>query len=207
MTMNEGTEADSQDARIKDLGDWRGERLALIRSLIKQADPEVVEELKWRKPSNAMSGTPPTWSAGRTSVRPQPVHEAALGVFASSGSGRRAAPSRNGGGCAGRTGRPEPSGPRPSSPSVGHGNDGGGMQSSHCVTVILTRRKCFATISVGRNTQAGIKHQNQALTGTKRCSGMSMNRLPSQIIKPKMNAAHENARYHAESASHCRFQR
>src|SRR5580693_7661879 len=46
------------DARIKDLGDWRGEMLARIRSLIKQADPEVVEEVKWKKPSNAMSGTP-----------------------------------------------------------------------------------------------------------------------------------------------------
>jgi hypothetical protein len=36
------------DARIKELGDWRGETLARIRSLIKQADPEVVEEWKWR---------------------------------------------------------------------------------------------------------------------------------------------------------------
>jgi hypothetical protein len=36
------------DARIKDLGDWRAETLSRIRSLIKQADPEVVEERKWR---------------------------------------------------------------------------------------------------------------------------------------------------------------
>src|SRR6266542_2070002 len=36
------------DARIKDLGDWRGEILARVRRLIKQADPEVVEEWKWR---------------------------------------------------------------------------------------------------------------------------------------------------------------
>jgi hypothetical protein len=36
------------DARIKELGDWRGEMLARIRTLIKQADPEVVEEWKWR---------------------------------------------------------------------------------------------------------------------------------------------------------------
>jgi hypothetical protein len=36
------------DARIKELGDWRGEMLARIRALIKQADPEVVEEWKWR---------------------------------------------------------------------------------------------------------------------------------------------------------------
>jgi hypothetical protein len=36
------------DARIKELGDWRGEMLARIRSIIKQADPDVVEEWKWR---------------------------------------------------------------------------------------------------------------------------------------------------------------
>jgi hypothetical protein len=36
------------DARIKELGDWRGETLSKIRRLIKQADPEVVEEWKWR---------------------------------------------------------------------------------------------------------------------------------------------------------------
>jgi len=36
------------DARIKELGDWRGKALARIRALIKQADPDVVEEWKWR---------------------------------------------------------------------------------------------------------------------------------------------------------------
>ncbi|HWA50082.1 MAG TPA: DUF1801 domain-containing protein [Dongiaceae bacterium] len=36
------------DARIKELGDWRGETLARVRGLIQQADPEVVEEWKWR---------------------------------------------------------------------------------------------------------------------------------------------------------------
>ena len=36
------------DARIKELGDWRGEMLARVRALIKQADPEAVEEWKWR---------------------------------------------------------------------------------------------------------------------------------------------------------------
>jgi hypothetical protein len=36
------------DARIKELGDWRGETLARIRSIIRQADPEMVEEWKWR---------------------------------------------------------------------------------------------------------------------------------------------------------------
>jgi len=36
------------DARIRDLGDWRGETLARVRALIRQADPDVVEEWKWR---------------------------------------------------------------------------------------------------------------------------------------------------------------
>jgi hypothetical protein len=40
------------DAKIKALGDWRGETLARVRALIKQADPEAIEEVKWRKPSN-----------------------------------------------------------------------------------------------------------------------------------------------------------
>ena len=43
------------DARIADLrasGDWRGETLGRLRALIKEADPEVVETVKWRKPSN-----------------------------------------------------------------------------------------------------------------------------------------------------------
>jgi hypothetical protein len=46
------------DARIEALGDWRGETLARVRALIKEADPDVVEEVKWRKPSNAMLGVP-----------------------------------------------------------------------------------------------------------------------------------------------------
>ena len=36
------------DGRIKELGDWRGEMLSRVRKLVKQADPEVVEEWKWR---------------------------------------------------------------------------------------------------------------------------------------------------------------
>jgi hypothetical protein len=51
------------DARIKELSDWRGEMLARIRSLIREADPGVVEEVKWRKPSNSMLGVP-VWSHG-----------------------------------------------------------------------------------------------------------------------------------------------
>ncbi|MGA2663590.1 MAG: DUF1801 domain-containing protein [Nitrososphaerales archaeon] len=56
------TESPSQliDARLKGLGDWREETLSRLRALIKQADPEVVEEVKWRKPSNP-DGVP-VWS-------------------------------------------------------------------------------------------------------------------------------------------------
>ncbi len=52
------------DARIKALSDWRGETLARVRGLIRQADPEVVEEVKWRKPSNSMLGVPVWEHAG-----------------------------------------------------------------------------------------------------------------------------------------------
>jgi hypothetical protein len=48
------------DARIKELADWRGRILARVRALIQQVDPDVVEELKWRKPSNP-AGVP-VWS-------------------------------------------------------------------------------------------------------------------------------------------------
>ena len=44
------------DARIKELGDWRGKTLSRVRTLVKEADPEVVEEWKWR-------GVP-VWSCG-----------------------------------------------------------------------------------------------------------------------------------------------
>jgi hypothetical protein len=47
------------EERIAELGDWRGETLSRMRKLIKEADPEVVEEWKWRKPSNP--GVP-VWS-------------------------------------------------------------------------------------------------------------------------------------------------
>ena len=48
------------DARIKELGDWRGKMLAKVRSIVHQADPEIVEEWKWR-------GTP-TWYHGSSIV-------------------------------------------------------------------------------------------------------------------------------------------
>lgn len=56
-----GEESPSQliDAKISELGDWRGATLSRLRGLIRQADPDVVEEWKWRKPSNP--GVP-VWS-------------------------------------------------------------------------------------------------------------------------------------------------
>ena len=57
----ENGESPSQliDAKIKELGDWRGETLSRLRGLIRQADPDVVEEWKWRKATNP--GVP-VWS-------------------------------------------------------------------------------------------------------------------------------------------------
>jgi hypothetical protein len=45
-----GSPSELIDARIRELGDWRGETLAHVRALIQQADPDVVEEWKWRNP-------------------------------------------------------------------------------------------------------------------------------------------------------------
>lgn len=47
------------DERIQSLGDWRGEMLGRLRALIKEVDPEVVEEVKWIKPSNPLGV--PVW--------------------------------------------------------------------------------------------------------------------------------------------------
>jgi hypothetical protein len=60
-SSQENAESPAQliDARIEELGDWRGKTLARLRALIKQAVPEVVEEWKWRKASNP--GVP-VWS-------------------------------------------------------------------------------------------------------------------------------------------------
>jgi hypothetical protein len=57
----EKSESPSQliDARIEELDDWRGKMLSRLRALVKEADPEVVEEWKWVKPTNP--GTP-VWS-------------------------------------------------------------------------------------------------------------------------------------------------
>ena len=62
MIKKSGSQAGSQriDARIQDLADWRGKTLARLRALIKQADPDVVEQCKWIKPSNPWGV--PVWS-------------------------------------------------------------------------------------------------------------------------------------------------
>ncbi len=58
--MEDKTAAQQIDAIIKMHGDWRGETLSRLRALIKQADPAVVEEVKWKKPSRP-EGVP-VWS-------------------------------------------------------------------------------------------------------------------------------------------------
>ncbi len=63
--MKESSEQEAEspsqliEATIEELGDWRGKTLSRLRALIKRADPEVVEEWKWRKPS---SPGVPVWS-------------------------------------------------------------------------------------------------------------------------------------------------
>ncbi len=54
------TYSDLIDAKIETLVDWRGETLARVRKLIHEADSDVIEEVKWRKPSNPFGV--PTWS-------------------------------------------------------------------------------------------------------------------------------------------------
>jgi hypothetical protein len=48
-------------ARDSEPADWRGKTISRVRALIEEADPDVVEEVKWRKPSNSMAGVP-VWS-------------------------------------------------------------------------------------------------------------------------------------------------
>jgi hypothetical protein len=64
MTTSDVSEGDGAAARIDqtiaELGDWRGETLSSMRELIKEADRDIVEEVKWVKPSNP--GGVPTWS-------------------------------------------------------------------------------------------------------------------------------------------------
>ena len=60
-STDSGLASELIDNQIAELGDWRGETLSRIRKLIQAADPDVVEEVKWRKPSNSMLGVP-VWS-------------------------------------------------------------------------------------------------------------------------------------------------
>ena len=50
--MSGETPSEAIDSKIAALGDWRGDVLARVRALIREADPEVVEGVKWRKPTN-----------------------------------------------------------------------------------------------------------------------------------------------------------
>lgn len=52
MTEDETSGSAAIDAKIEALGDWRGEALARVWALIREADPDVVEGVKWRKPTN-----------------------------------------------------------------------------------------------------------------------------------------------------------
>jgi len=59
MASDETDASERIDARIGELGDWRGETLSRVRAIIKEADPDVVEEWKWAK---ATSPGTPVWS-------------------------------------------------------------------------------------------------------------------------------------------------
>ncbi|MFZ0013381.1 MAG: DUF1801 domain-containing protein [Acidimicrobiia bacterium] len=67
------------DALIDSLGDWRGEMLARLRSVIRRADPEITEEVKWRKPTNP-SGVP-VWSHGGDICTGEPYKSAVKLTF------------------------------------------------------------------------------------------------------------------------------
>lgn len=90
------------DERIAELSDWRGETLARIRSLIKEADPEVVEEWKWAKPVWSHNGLICTGETYKAAVKTTFARGAMLddpaGLFNSSleGNTRRAIDFREG---------------------------------------------------------------------------------------------------------------
>jgi hypothetical protein len=93
---NEESPSELIDARIEELGDWRGETLARVRSLIEQADPEIVEEWKWRNPVWSHDGIVCTGEAYKDKVKMTFAKGASLedpaGLFNSSlgGNTRRA---------------------------------------------------------------------------------------------------------------------
>jgi hypothetical protein len=90
------------DARIAELGDWRGETLARLRALVKEADPEVVEEWKWRVPVWSHDGILCTGETYKSAVKMTFAKGASLddpsGLFNSSldGNTRRAIDFREG---------------------------------------------------------------------------------------------------------------
>jgi hypothetical protein len=59
-SLNAKSPSQQIDAMIEEADDWRGKKLSQLRALIKKADPAVVEEVKWKKPSNPMGV--PVWS-------------------------------------------------------------------------------------------------------------------------------------------------
>lgn len=96
------TPASLIDARIRELGDWRGQTLALVRAVIRQADPDVVEEWKWRVPVWSHDGIICTGEAYNSAVKLTFAKGAALedptGLFNASldGNTRRAIDIRQG---------------------------------------------------------------------------------------------------------------
>jgi hypothetical protein len=90
------------DERIEELGDWRGKTLSRLRTIIKQADPEVVEEWKWGGPVWSHDGVICTGETYKSVVKMTFAHGAAipdpLGLFNSSleGATRRAIDVREG---------------------------------------------------------------------------------------------------------------
>jgi len=90
------------DARIRELGDWRGEMLGRLRALVKEADPEIVEEWKWQVPVWSHDGLICTGEAYKSVVKMTFAKGAALsdpaGLFNSSldGNTRRAIDFREG---------------------------------------------------------------------------------------------------------------
>src|SRR3546814_8305500 len=62
MTDKDRSASEAIDAKVAKLDDWRGATLAQMRALIREAEPEVVEAVKWRKPSNPLGV--PVWEQG-----------------------------------------------------------------------------------------------------------------------------------------------
>ena len=60
IRANENTASRQIDERIRSLGDWRGSTLAEVRRIIHEADPDIIEEVKWVKPTNPLGV--PVWS-------------------------------------------------------------------------------------------------------------------------------------------------